>query len=80
MDNRQSHTAARHSYNVYGIAEYVAGFKSLHIHFFGEWRSLVAYLAGGQGAAGSNPVSPTRTKMHGCDTLIQEVCFSSILK
>ena len=27
---------------------------------FGMWRSLVAHLAGGQGAAGSNPVIPTR--------------------
>ena len=25
----------------------------------GEWRSLVAHLHGVQGAAGSNPVSPT---------------------
>ena len=28
---------------------------------FGLWRSLVAHLTGGQGVAGSNPVSPTRT-------------------
>ena len=27
--------------------------------FFGEWRSLVAHLSGGQVVAGSNPVSPT---------------------
>ena len=26
----------------------------------GLWRSLVAQLTGGQGAAGSNPVNPTR--------------------
>ena len=26
----------------------------------GLWRSLVAHLTGGQGVAGSNPVSPTR--------------------
>src|SRR3954447_20861212 len=26
---------------------------------FGLWRSLVAHLTGGQGVAGSNPVSPT---------------------
>ena len=26
----------------------------------GEWRSLVAHLTGGQVAAGSNPVAPTR--------------------
>ena len=26
---------------------------------FGEWLSLVEHLAGGQGVAGSNPVSPT---------------------
>src|SRR4029079_15716214 len=26
---------------------------------FGVWRSLVAHLTGGQGVAGSNPVSPT---------------------
>src|SRR3954447_19973211 len=26
---------------------------------FGLWRSLVAHLMGGQGVAGSNPVSPT---------------------
>ena len=26
----------------------------------GEWRSLVAHLTGGQVAAGSNPVSPTK--------------------
>jgi hypothetical protein len=28
---------------------------------FGLWRSLVAHLTGGQGVAGSNPVSPTDT-------------------
>jgi hypothetical protein len=27
--------------------------------FLGLWRSLVAHLTGGQGVAGSNPVSPT---------------------
>ena len=27
----------------------------------GLWRRLVAHLTGGQGAAGSNPVNPTRT-------------------
>ena len=27
----------------------------------GLWRSLVAHLTGGQGVAGSNPVSPTIT-------------------
>lgn len=26
----------------------------------GLWRSLVAHLTGGQGVAGSNPVSPTK--------------------
>jgi hypothetical protein len=28
----------------------------------GLWRSLVAHLTGGQGVAGSNPVSPTGEK------------------
>ncbi len=28
----------------------------------GLWRSLVAHLTGGQGVAGSNPVSPTKTR------------------
>ncbi len=28
----------------------------------GLWRSLVAHLTGGQGAAGSNPVNPTRIR------------------
>src|SRR5665647_692058 len=28
----------------------------------GMWRSLVAHLTGGQGAAGSNPVIPTGTR------------------
>ena len=29
------------------------------LKLIGEWRSLVAHLHGVQGAAGSNPVSPT---------------------
>jgi hypothetical protein len=29
----------------------------------GLWRSLVAHLTGGQGVAGSNPVSPTEMVM-----------------
>ena len=29
------------------------------LRLVGEWRSLVAHLHGVQGAAGSNPVSPT---------------------
>jgi hypothetical protein len=29
----------------------------------GEWRSLVAHLNGVQGAAGSNPVSPTKVSL-----------------
>lgn len=32
----------------------------------GLWRSLVAHLTGGEGVAGSNPVSPTR---HNADDL-----------
>ena len=28
----------------------------------GVWRSLVAYLTGGQGVVGSNPVTPTNNK------------------
>ena len=31
----------------------------------GLWRSLVAHLTGGQGVAGSNPVSPTNVMFHG---------------
>ena len=31
----------------------------------GLWRSLVAHLTGGQGVAGSNPVSPTEWKSPG---------------
>ena len=30
------------------------------LKLIGEWRSLVAHLHGVQGAAGSNPVSPTK--------------------
>ena len=37
----------------------------------GEWRSLVAHLHGVQGAAGSNPVSPTLSYPSGRDVAEQ---------
>ena len=36
------------------------GYRLAACRQFGLWRSLVAHLTGGQGVAGSNPVSPTR--------------------
>ena len=39
------------------------GFHRSPRRAFGLWRSLVAHLTGGQGVAGSNPVSPTDGKM-----------------
>lgn len=32
-------------------------------HWNGLWRSLVAHISGGDGVAGSNPVSPTNTSL-----------------
>ena len=37
---------------------------------FGLWRSLVAHLTGGQGVAGSNPVSPTEEPALTCGSLV----------
>ena len=34
--------------------------KLITLNAFGVWRSLVAHHAGGVGAAGSNPATPTR--------------------
>ena len=53
------HTAPRSSFNIVGqdlslLVEPVEATWSS-----GLWRSLVAHLTGGQGVAGSNPVSPT---------------------
>ncbi len=42
-----------------------------HGHSHGLWRSLVAHLTGGQGVAGSNPVSPTK-----CEKVAQRATFS----
>lgn len=40
-------------------------FKSCHPDHYGVWLSLVEYLNGVQGAAGSNPVTPTIGSLNG---------------
>ena len=47
--------------------------------FIGIWRSLVAHLTGGQGAAGSNPAIPTfhRTINHHIEQEVTMTVFTA---
>src|SRR5690625_8001920 len=53
-------------------------------HLCGLWRSLVAHISGGDGVAGSNPVSPTNTSLvevnQGCFCPLQYISVHVIAR
>lgn len=55
-------TGRRGAWRAVGVHEHPGGCRydgQVVLDDNGLWRSLVAHLTGGQGVAGSNPVSPT---------------------